>query len=159
MFERQLPALAFNENLNPEILDFNAYRAHRERVHGATVEVKSLVPKEEFRAKSSRLNVNGLTLEAISNSPLQSERVMGDTRQLWILTSGSAVSHSKENLFPSDAGQSASYSTGDTRYFATSYRSVVRIDLDEKKLIDIYSSVVRVKGGDLFLDKSRSTPM
>ena len=159
MIDAQLPALAFSGNSNIDSLDFNAYRADRETAHRGSIEVKSLVPTKEFRSRSSRLNINGLFLEATSNAPVQSERVMRDTSQLWVLISGSSVSHSKKEAFPHDTGQSAFYATGDTQYFTTSYRSVVRFDIQKKKLNDIYSSILGYKCNETFLERSRSMPM
>jgi hypothetical protein len=82
--ERRIPPLAFNDHLVPTILDFNAYRADRERVLGRPVDAEPLCPEAEFGAKASRISINGLELVAKSHSPVRSQRVMPGSH-LWIL--------------------------------------------------------------------------
>jgi len=156
---RLLPALAFNDGSSSKILDFKAYRADRERVHGRPMEVEPLVPETEFASKSSRLEINGLELEARSHSPVRSQRIMDDSRHLWILQHGVCVCQTKGGPVRTSAGDSAYLATGDTQYFTSSYRSTVRISLDDGKLNGVMMGMLGFKANPLLSSGSGAVPM
>jgi AraC-like DNA-binding protein len=134
--DRRIPPLAFNDSLVPAILDFNAYRADRERVLGRPVDAEPLCPGAEFGAKASRISINGLGLVAKSHSPVRSQTVMPGSH-LWILQHGGTVSHTKGGVFRFDSGDSAYYASEETQWFTASHRSTVGITLDQMKLSQI----------------------
>ena len=142
----QLPALAFNEGSKNEIMDFNAYRAYRERANGGALDTQSLIQKDFFRIKESSLNINGLDLRARSHTPFRAERIKDNAANFWILSEGSTEGASKTGAFPYSSGHTAFLSARDGTYFTTGYASTVRIQFSEENLNRV---IFAMSGGNL----------
>ena len=137
-----LPALAFNETRSDRYVDQVSIFKALDDTFPRCFDFLSLVGKSELAFKSSNLEINGLRLSAIANTPLSIKRNALYGNDLWIPIHGYTVIETQGNKFRLDSGHSAFLgSTGD-RCFRTSTQSAVCIHLNQDRLNATHAAMV-----------------
>ena len=154
-----LPALAFNETRPDHYVDQVSIFKALDETFPRCFDFLSLVGKSELGFKSSNLEINGLRLSAIANTPLSMKRNAECGNDLWIPLQGYTVIETQGGKFRHDSGHSAFLgSTGD-RCFRTSTQSAVCIHLDQDRLNATHAAMVGLGGTAAIATSARTLPL
>ena len=137
-----LPALAFNETRPDHYVDQVSIFRALDQTFPRCFDFLSLVGKSELAFKSSNLEINGLRLSAIANTPLSMKRNAQWGNDLWIPLHGCTVIETQAKKFRLDSGHSAFLGSAGDRSFQTSTQSAVCIHLDQDRLNATHAAMV-----------------
>ncbi len=154
-----LPALAFNETRPDHSVDqVSIFKAHDE-TFPRCFDLHSLLGANELAFKSSNLEINGLRLSAVANTPLRMKRNAECGNDLWIPIHGHTIIETQTGRFRYGSGESAFLgSTGD-RCFHTSTRSAVCIHLDQDRLNATHAAMAGLETAAAIPTCARTLPL
>ena len=154
-----LPALAFNETRPDHYADqVSIFKAYDE-TFPRCFDLHSLLGTNELAFKCSNLEINGLRLSAVANTPLSMKRNAECDHELWIPIQGHTIIETRTEKFRYDSGESAFLgSTGD-RCFHTSTRSAVCIHLDQDRLNATHAAMAGLETAVAIPTCARTLPL
>jgi len=154
-----LPALAFNETRPDHHVDQDSiFKAHN-NAFPKCFDLHASAVRGGLAYKSSVLEVNGLRLSAVANTPLSMKRNTEFGNDLWIPLEGYSIVETQSQRFRYDGGQSAFLgSTGD-RCFQTSALSSVCFQLDPDRLNATHAAMAGLETAVAIPTFARTLPL
>ena len=154
-----LPALAFNETRPDHYVDqVSIFKAHDE-TFPRCFDLRSLAGTNEIAYKSSLLEINGLRLSAVANTPLSMKRNAECGNDLWIPLEGYSIIETQSQRFRYDSGHSAFLGSAGDRCFRTSTWSGVCIHLDPDRLNATHAAMVGLETTAAIANHARTLPL
>jgi AraC-like DNA-binding protein len=118
----------------------------------------SLVKSSDFLSQSSIVNINGLTIAASSSSPIQFKSDCLDSKIIFIPFSGDGYASADGFKYHYRTGHTATFLTNNQFSGESSFRSMMMLKIDAKKLEITARGILGLSQGDaldLELDKSQ----